>query len=211
MFLKAEESLEDLNFQHSHFPTSARRDIEHDHYEAITVFNDGDFRAGPGKKFEPLEELLQAAWAILLRSYLQDDMVSFAVLSACQNAGYSNQQNKKISLSEDSEISVLQYHIHEKCLLKDIHAATCWKSTSQVLNGTQINTAVNFWSSLSLRNGNRNMGLSQLIDAHLEIPINDVSSSHISYKVSHGGFLDIRAIRKSPQMLAPKSVLKEWR
>lgn len=120
----------------SHFPGAPRRDINDHHYESFSISIYEDSYSPPGKCREPWEELVQAAWALLLRSYLQDDTVSFAMLLGGQSGGISKKQT-------DTDSLVLQYEIPKACRLKDIRAAKYWKTTRKVLMTSQINTALN--------------------------------------------------------------------
>lgn len=131
----------------SHFPGAPRRDINDHHYESFSISILEESYSPLGKRREIWEELVQATWAVLLRSYLQDDTVSFAVLLGGQSSSISKKQ-------ANTDALVLQYEISEACRLKDIRVAKCWKTTRKVLKTSQINTALNILAPLSgLKNG----------------------------------------------------------
>lgn len=140
MDLTLKDHLEDLPT--SHFPGAPRRDVNDHHYESFSVSIHEESYFPLGEHREPWEELVQAAWALLLRSYLQDDTVSFAVLLW----GHSGSISKK---QANTDALVLQYQVPEACQLKDVRAAKCWKTTQKVLKTSQINTALNLLVPLS--------------------------------------------------------------
>jgi hypothetical protein len=156
-----EDYPEDLILQHCHFPTSARRDVEDSYYEAVSIFDHGGACADLGTKLGSLEELVQTAWAILLHSYLRGDIISFAVLSSCQNHDY--------------EALVLQYQIFDECRLEDVRPTGSWKSTRQTLKKTQVNTAINLLSSPFRKIGQRNREILQRTEPQDETHVDDVS------------------------------------
>lgn len=126
----------------SHFPGAPRRDINVHHYESFSISIHEESYSPLGKRRESWEEIVQAAWALMLRSYLQDDTVSFAVLLGGQSGSISKNQ-------ANTDALVLQYEIPEASRLKDIRAAKRWKTTRKVLQTSQINTALNLLAPLS--------------------------------------------------------------
>lgn len=145
----------------SHFPGAPRRDTNDHHYESFSISIHEDSYSPLGKRREAWEELVQTTWALLLRSYLQDDTVSFAVLLGGQSCSISKKQ-------ANTDALVLQYEIPEACRLKDIRAAKCWKTTRKVLKTSQINTALNLLAPLS---GLMNGELAKLTTAQHNLPI----------------------------------------
>lgn len=150
----------------SYFPGAPRRDINDHHYESFSISIHEESYSPLRKHREPWEELVQATWALLLRSYLQDDTVSFAVLLGGQSCSISKNQ-------ANTDALVLQYEIPEVCRLKDIRAAKCWKTTRKVLKTSQINTALNLIVPLS---GLMNGELAKLTAAQHNLPIDETVS-----------------------------------
>lgn len=150
----------------SHFPGAPRRNKKFHHYQSfsISINEESDFPLG--KRPESWEEIVQATWAILLRSYLQDDTVSFAVLLGDQSGSISRRQ-------ANTDALVLQYEIPGACRLKDVRAAKCWKTTRKVLQTSQINTALNLLSPLS---GLMNGELAKLTAAQHNLPMDTTVS-----------------------------------
>lgn len=140
MDLTLKDHIEDL--PKSHFPGAPRRDINDHHYESFSISMHEESYSLLRKCPESWEELVQVAWALMLRSYLQDDTISFAVLLGAQSGSIS----KKLA---SSDALVFQYQVPEACQLKDIRAAKCWKTTRTVLKTSQINTALNLLTPLS--------------------------------------------------------------
>lgn len=150
----------------SHFPGAPRRNINDHHYESFSISIHEESYSPFGKRRESWEEIVQATWALLLRSYLQDDTVSFAVLLGGQSGSISKKQ-------ANTDALVLQYEIPEACRLKDIRAAKCWKPTREVLKTSQINTALNLLAPLrGLMNGE----LAKLTAAQHNLPIDKTVS-----------------------------------
>lgn len=150
----------------SHFPGAPRRDISDHHYESFSISIHEESYSPFGKCRESWEEIVQATWALLLRSYLQDDTVSFAVLLGGQSGSISQKQAITDAL-------VLQYEIPEARRLKDIRATKCWKTTRKVLKTSQINTALNLLAPLS---GLVNGELEKLTAAQHNLPIDKTVS-----------------------------------
>lgn len=140
MDLTVKDCLEDL--PSSQFPGAPRRHVKDHHYESFCISIHEEFYSAFGECHETLEELVQAAWALLLRSYLQDDTISFAVLLGEQSGSIFKKQARTGAL-------VVQYQLPEACRLKDIRAARCWKTTREVMKMSKINTAINLLASLS--------------------------------------------------------------
>jgi hypothetical protein len=176
MYLKPEESPQDIILQQCHFPTSARKDGAKVCYETVTVVDHEEFSANCGEPLGSLEELLQTAWVILLRSYVKDDLISFAVLLPRQNVHDLKYPAGETSFSAPNEALVVQYQVSEKCLLKDIRPAACWKSSIMALIEAQINTAVQFVNPVFVRNGERRGELPQPTIYHHKGLVNDVCS-----------------------------------
>lgn len=151
----------------SHFPGAPRRDISIHHHESFSISISEESYSPLGKRLESWEEIVQATWALLLRSYLQDDTVSFAVLLGGQSGSISKKQ-------ANTDALVLQYEIPEACRLKDIRAVKRWKTTRKVLQTTQINTALNLLAPLS---GPMNGELAELTAAQYSPPIDKTVSS----------------------------------
>ena len=161
MYSMPKHSPEELVLQHCHFPTSRRRQIKADLYHCVTVFDDATIWTALGKSLECLEDLILAAWAILLRSYLRNDTVTFAVFSEDQPCCDQKISNGT-ALRANTEAIVLQYEVADQCQVKDIHATACWKSNREVLETAHINTAVNLLAPSLLKNGMRTANLARL-------------------------------------------------
>ena len=175
MHLATKETSEDLILQQCHFPISARRDVTSHHYETISVSDHSRFRTSLGKSFGPLDEVVLAAWAILLRSYSRRNNVSFVVFLGSKGHKYLRNFTDDIPLQGNAEALVLQYDIFDGCLIQDVHASACRKCSRACLKKTQINTAFNLLSSAPLIDGYTNGGNVQL--AH---PQDDILSDGVS-------------------------------
>lgn len=181
MHLTTAEYPEDLVLEHCHFPTSARRDVKNHHYETVGIFDHGRLDENLGRSYGSLEDLVQTAWAILLRNYLRGDVVSFAVLLGSQGYDFPRNNAEETSFRGDIEALVLQYELFDGCRIQDIRATACWKSSRQALRKTQISTAINLLSSLFRKNGQANGGTQQVTDAQHDVLIDDVGSFLLSW------------------------------
>lgn len=163
----------------SHFPGAPRREINDHSYESFSISIREESYSPLGKRRVPWEDLLQAAWALLLRCYLQDDTISFAVLLRGQSGSTSKKQ-------ANTDVLVLQYQVPEACQLKDIRVAKFWKTTREVLKTSQINTALNVLTPLS---GPMNEELTKLTASQYNLPMNNTVS--LSSLASQGFLMSI--------------------
>ncbi|MCJ1281400.1 hypothetical protein MMC26_000719 [Xylographa opegraphella] len=136
-----EDLSEELSLQHCRFPISSQRNIEDRTYDVVSAFPDGATLPALGKGFESSKDLVLAAWALLLRTYLRNGSVAFAVISGDQ-ALYSDQRSANgVPLSEGTGVSVVLFQCTDECRLKDIRVAASWRSTEPTLKASNINTA----------------------------------------------------------------------
>ena len=142
--------------EHCHLHTSTRRNVKFDHFEVIEVFTDQSAFAGLGEWPKCSEELVQTAWALLLRRYLGNDIVSFAVLPDRRNDHRINNHAKFTSPLPDGETCILQYHIPAKFRLAEIRPDVFPAFVGRVSERAPINTALCLSISPHPRNGERN-------------------------------------------------------
>lgn len=147
------------------------------HYETIPVSDHSRFRASSGKSFGPLDEVVLAAWAILLRNYFRRNIVSFAVLLGSKGLKYLGNVTDDIPLQGDAEALVLQYDIFDGCPIQDVRPSVCRKCSRAGLKKTQISTAFNLLSSAPLIDGYSNGGNVQLAHSHDDILDDGVSDA----------------------------------
>ena len=166
MDLTADESPEKVMLQQCRFPTSAHTKVEERHYELMSAFDDDTVQSALGKSFESSKQFVLTAWAVLLRSYLRNDTITFVVLSDIMTFCPCQNDTKTTSLGVQNEARILQFHIPNECRLKDIHAIVAWPCTRQALETTSISTAVNLLSPSPLINGLQNANISWLTNHH---------------------------------------------
>ena len=161
MFPTPQDSSEAL-LQHCRFPTSPQRDIGSRLCDSVTVFHDDTILPALGGSFEFSKDLILAAWALLLRAYLRNDFIAFAVLLDDQaSCCYQNDTNGT-SFNANTEASVLQFQFADHFQVKDVHAAVYRNSSRQVLKTNHINTAINLSAPVSPTTGVRNAYLARL-------------------------------------------------
>ena len=168
---------EDILPQHCRFPTSARRRAEKSCRKDVGIFDHKDLSTGWKKHSEPLGDLVQAAWALLLRSYVRNDSIYFAVLFTSSDGGNCTKDKKQTFLHGDDETLMLQYQFSKHVQLTDIHPVGSRKCRREGLDHGHINTAINFSTLLHVRNGHENGPLSRLMDNEKDVLINDVRYS----------------------------------
>ena len=171
-----EQLPEDILPQHCRFPTSARRRAEKSCGKDVGIFDHKDLSTGWKKHSKPLEDLVQAAWALLLRSYVRNDSIYFAVLFTSSDGDTCIKDEMQTSLHGD-ETLVLQYQFSEHVQLTDIHPVGSRKCRREGLDHGHINTAINFSTLLPVRNDHENGPLLRLMDNEKDVLNNDVRYS----------------------------------
>ena len=150
------QDIPDYVLEHCHLHTSARRNTKSHHFEVVNLFVDGSVFVGLREPPKCFEKLVQDAWALLLRRYLGNDTVSFAVLASQGNDLQGRGHARCIAAVEGSESRILQYHIPAQCLLQDIRPVIFRAYAGHVGERLPINTAIRLSNSTSSRRGQRN-------------------------------------------------------
>ena len=137
----------DLVLEHCHLHTSTRRNGEPLDSEVINVVVDGGWFSGSGHPFHNSEELVQAAWALLLRRYLGNDIVCFAILDDRQK--YRSIKTGTVLKPSITGVKtrILQYCIPAQCRVKDLRPIGVPAAIEQVSETASINTAILFSAS----------------------------------------------------------------
>lgn len=116
------------------------------------VFAQNQIPVGVIEKFSNLPvNVVSLAWAILLRSYVLSDTVSFALFSWPQEEALhgSEDENTHVfkSRAEDQNVSVCQYHMDSDRKWEDWSPDANQDLSLEAIKNTQINTAIRQWSS----------------------------------------------------------------
>ncbi|KAL8779759.1 MAG: hypothetical protein Q9213_006787 [Squamulea squamosa] len=128
-----------------HIETSVRAISGTDEIKQTPIFADNQVSLG----FEELSSLsidvVHGAWAILLRSYLFSDTISFGTLSGYQDEGTQGFRDMRDVSVEVEDARVCQYHaVSERNWgewLPDVYKPI----SGETLQEIQINTAVQIW------------------------------------------------------------------
>ena len=143
------------------FPVSPRRSnsTKQRSYKIIPVFPEPSERLELKDTTTSLKEMTETAWAIFLRTYLQSDTVSFALLSDFRDDDNVHDLPKyDTSESQTVEVTALQYEINPENRLIDLNPIFRGNSTIQQIERFQVNTAIYFRSS-SRRGAGTHAGL----------------------------------------------------
>lgn len=117
------------------FPTSKGNDSA-DLWEKTPVFDrrwSALIERDPDE-FKPSNDLVQRAWAILLRNYLREHVVTFVWVI--------HKENGKDGTSLSANI--VRYELPETLPLEEITPNGHWQANIEALQGVQINTAIDY-------------------------------------------------------------------
>ena len=132
----------DLGSVHCHLHTSRQRADEIQTFKTIDVIVDGGSFETVKETFASPEELIQTAWALLLRRYLGNDTVSFLVFGKSQDDRCMEHNVMPKNLVDDTEIRILQYDISLGRHLRDICPTSFSVSAKQISENKIVNTAL---------------------------------------------------------------------
>lgn len=159
-----EKPQEELIHQRCQLPVSLRKIIESSHYRDIGLFDTPEIDAAWAQNRRISKDLIQFAWAILLRCYVRNDTVSFLRLSnplGPFDDGSPAAMPVLEEVEEDNAV-ILQYRLFDNLRLLGIHVEDLMRCTKYEMRDLQMNTAVRF---LTLRSkgplhGNKHNSLS---------------------------------------------------
>ena len=145
-------------------------------FHSVDVVVDPKLFSILGKEFQSCEVFIQTAWAILLRTYLRDDDVTFAVLSASSNNIWQSGHHNLPCTDVDVKSWIFQYSISEHNQLRDLRPRVFPVFDDRLIENAQISSAVSFSLSPSSSNGWWPEEL-QLIGDHQQTQLTDNVSS----------------------------------
>lgn len=118
----------EIMFQHGKFPSSARKRSEKTSRKSVQVFDSEDTETC-APQFSPyIENSVKTSWAILLRTYIRSNFVTFAVISAV------NQE-------------ILNYQLSDHQRLVDICASRSQEYENDIFEDIPVNTAIDYTES----------------------------------------------------------------
>ena len=126
----------EIQHQHCHFPTSARRSKDQTCFQRVRVLEHEESTENWSC------ELLHKAWAILLRFYVQNDFVCFASLPDTEAFDGYHENDSESPYYGNEHLWVLQYGIPAHVHMADVDTLETQLCTFDELRGRQINTAV---------------------------------------------------------------------
>ena len=132
-----------LENQRCIFPVSKRKSNEHYSYGHVKVLTNGDLPPKQEKTPTELNGALQIAWAIVLRFYTVNEIVSFAVISESHDH-WSNGKLTRWRIHPKRMVNIVSYDVPDRARLCDVDIASSksWERTDWV--DGQVNTAIHF-------------------------------------------------------------------
>ncbi|KAL9103485.1 MAG: hypothetical protein Q9163_001481 [Psora crenata] len=144
-----------LQQQHCQFPTTMRSHKHGSHFESVGVLKSGEETANWGRTPMQIRGLVQSAWASTLHSYIHEDSVCFAALSAIESCDSFAQGNEILSIPS-SHTQILEYQVSNNLRLADIRPLGILSCDVEQLRKRQINTAIQHMTLLPLNDGKYN-------------------------------------------------------
>lgn len=133
-----------LENQRCVFPVSQWKSDENQSYGDVKVFGKDDLLHGQERSAIELNERLQAAWAVVLRFYVVNDIVSFAIISDSQDY-LCNVEPPRPRIHHERTTKIVSYDIPNHAQLRDVHVASSkiWEQRDWAHG--QVNTAIHFF------------------------------------------------------------------
>lgn len=94
-----------------------------------------------------LRDSVLNAWAILLRYYVRNDIVTFLTFSNSLGHHGIGDANSKPSFGEETEVVMLQYQLLDKLQIHEIRPSESTVCTNHDMGDVRINTVVRFSTS----------------------------------------------------------------
>ena len=135
---------EALLHQHCNLPTAIHRTLKKSHFRAVGVFDQEDSVTAWERDCQRLRDSVLNAWAILLRYYVQNDIVSFLTFSNPPSYHGIGDAKSKSCFGEETEIVMLQYQLIDNLQIHQIRPSDSTKCTNHDIGDVRINTVVQF-------------------------------------------------------------------
>lgn len=132
--------------------TSVTEVTDEQQVDVHPVFAQNQVPVGVIEKFSNLPvNVVSLAWAVLLRSYVLSDTVSFVLFSSPQDEVLQDSQDQHAPVSgsrgENRNASVYQYHLDSDRKWEDWSPDANQELSLEAIKNLQINTAVRQWTS----------------------------------------------------------------
>lgn len=138
----------DLELRYCLFPVSTRKSGEDCHYDIINIFDNARHPKFPKEEVSDLTGTLLATWAILLRSYVGRDTVSFVFASEVNGHSQKAEREGVLHICE-SDVRVVYYDILNQARLRDIKVESTQTLGSEKLHISRVNSAVKLSTTFS--------------------------------------------------------------
>ncbi|KAL8726064.1 MAG: hypothetical protein Q9166_006943 [cf. Caloplaca sp. 2 TL-2023] len=129
--------------QHCQFPTSTKKLASKHQYRNVALSTMEKVAHAWDKDYRSQKERLRAAWAILLRCYTRNDVVSFAELSMSFEGTGPEEQQESIAGGQ-ADVVAWQYDIPDSLRLDNVRPHRRDSCTVENLKGRRVNTVVLF-------------------------------------------------------------------
>lgn len=139
-------SITQLENQPCIFPVGKWRFDENKSYGDIELFNKDDLLFRLERSASELNEKLQIAWAVVLRFYVVNRIISFATISNSQ-AYLCKVKTPRLRINHKPTAQIISYDIPNQARLRDVYmvSSKIWEQRDWA-NG-QVNTAIHFIKS----------------------------------------------------------------
>ena len=135
---------EALLHKYCHLPTAFHRTLKKSHFRAVGVFHQEDSLTAWERDCERLRDSVLKAWAILLRYYVQNDIVSFLTFFNPPSYHGIGDAKSKSCVGEETEIVMLQYRLIDNLQIHEIRPSESTKCTSHDMGDVRMNAVVQF-------------------------------------------------------------------
>jgi hypothetical protein len=131
------------------FPT-AKRTGDKNHFAKVVISGLNGVSFSLDEVHHSQRNRFQAAWALLLRSYLGEHAVSFGIVIT---EGNTNDYTEECVHDLSPQAFVLSYELYDNCMLENISPIGHWPVRAEEFKDLKINTAIKF-NSENLSDGN---------------------------------------------------------
>ena len=137
------KGLTDFQRQRCLFPVSARESCESRHYNKIKIYDKDDRPISLLGNARELRIVVQAAWAVLLRSYVLNNIVSFVLISRSKDSTCDVDENGPLENLRVPD-QVFYYDIPDHTRFCDIRTASSRLCSGEECKTGAVNTALIF-------------------------------------------------------------------
>ena len=136
------EASSDQVFEQSQLPTPPEKVTESLDFHSVDVSVDKALISNLGEVYDSSLTSVQTAWAILLRTFLRDDSVTFAILSNGDYNIWESSYHQRFTRKADTRSWILQYCISGQSQIKDVRPSIFPVYDGRLIENTQTSSAI---------------------------------------------------------------------